>query len=456
MTYNILDYNAVPDGKTVCTKALQKALDDAAKTGGTVVVPAGVFLSGSLRIGSNTELYLSHGAVLRCSLREEDMIDFSKDFEDDNEDTGWEGGCFLYACHAENVTISGTGMIDGRGREVFFDDDPEDGPHEGPLAVKGFRPRLSFLEDIEGLVIKDVTFYDAAFWTLHLAGCRNVRIENIVIDNNKRGVNSDGIDPDSCRNVLIRGCRITAGDDCIVMKTTGPMHRKYGDCRDIIISDCILSTNCTAIKIGTETHGDIHDILVSNCIVRDCIRGFGIWSRDGGDIYGIHVSHVIGNTRNFADCAVRKTGIYTWWGEGEPVFISAAAREGVDRIPGKIRDITLDHLEFDSEAPLVITGEEQSPIDGIRIEDSLFRIKKGEFEETVDTRKYALKGNAGPGKCAAADKCVSGESASYDNNGSGVFALWSGYLDERPSSRGRNEAKLPAVYIRNANDISFS
>ena len=434
MTCNILDHGAVPDGKTLCTKAIQKAIDETAKTGGRVLVPAGTFLSGSLRLRTGIDLHLEQGAVLRCSLNESDMIDFSGEFEDDNEDTGWEGGCFLYARHEKNITISGTGKIDGQGREVFFDDDPEDGPHEGPLAVRGFRPRLSLLEDVEDLVIKDVTFYDAAFWTLHLAGCRNVRIENIVIDNNKRGVNSDGIDPDSCQNVMIRGCRIKAGDDCIVLKSTAPMHKKYGDCKDIIISDCILSTNCTALKIGTETWGDIHDVMISNCIVRDCIRGLGIWSRDGGEICNIHVSHITGNTRNFADCAERKTGICTWWGEGEPIFLSSAKREGVDRIPGKVHDIRVDHMHMRSEAPIVIAGGEESRISDVYVESSVFDMEKEGWHRIVDT---------------------SAENPEF-SLGVGFSDLWTGYLDERPSVNGRKEVRIPPVYIKNADNISFS
>ena len=69
------------------------------------------------------------------------------------------------------MTISGSGRIDGRGREVFYEDDADGGSHESPLKVRGFRPRMSFLEDVRGLTVKDVSFYDAAFWTLHMAGC---------------------------------------------------------------------------------------------------------------------------------------------------------------------------------------------------------------------------------------------------------------------------------------------
>ncbi len=411
MDFNVLDYYAIPDGVTKCTDAIQAAIDRCSENGGRVIFPPGKYLSGTLRLRSNVELHLESGATLISSLNEADMIDFSKDFDDDNDDTGWEGGCFLYACHERNITISGTGIIDGQGREVFFDDEPEGALKECPLNVKGFRPRMSFLEDIENLTIMDVTFKDSAFWTLHMAGCNGVRIENIRIMNNKRGPNTDGIDPDCCKNVIIRGCNIVSGDDCIVIKSTAPMYKKYGESENVVVSGCILKTNCTAIKVGTETYGDIHDVIVSDCVIRDCIRGIGIWSRDGGEIYNIIAHHISGNTRNFASCAERIDGVCTWWGEGEPIFISVAKRANVDRLPGKVHDVYIDHMVMKSEAPIIIAGEKFSPVTNVEIKD--IRIL---FTDQSNRKEMAL--------------------------------------DERPSERGRVIGKLPEVVLRETEDVT--
>lgn len=388
MVYNILDYGAVSDGETKCTTAIQKAIDDCSATGGRVLIPAGCFLSGTLRLKSDVELHLEHGARLISSLDEKDIIDYFRECGDDNEVDGWEGGCFLFALHEKNIAITGTGVIDGQGRKVFFDDDPEHADEGSPLAVTGFRPRMSYLEDIENLTVSDVTFYDSAFWTLHMAGCRKVRIDNIVIENNKRGPNTDGIDPDCCQDVIIRGCRIVSGDDSVVIKSTTPMYKRYGDCRDIIVSDCILSSNCSGIKIGTETYGDIHDVVISGCILRDCIRGVGIWSRDGGEIYNIRFSGIQGNTRNFLDSRVRTTGVWNWWGEGEPIAITATKREGTDRTPGRVHDITMEQMYITCEGPVMFLGEEYSPIERISVTESVFIFKNqsGKREIVVDER----------------------------------------------------------------------
>ena len=120
LTCNICDFGALGDGKALNTDAIQAAIDACtAAGGGRVAVPAGKFLSGTLCLKSNVELHLE-SAELIASLDPADMPDMLGAFEDDNRDTGWEGGCFFLARHAENITISGFGRIDGRGREVFF------------------------------------------------------------------------------------------------------------------------------------------------------------------------------------------------------------------------------------------------------------------------------------------------------------------------------------------------
>lgn len=117
--------------------------------------------------------------------------------------------------------------------------------------------------------------------------------------------NNDGIDPDCCRDVIVRDCIVETGDDAIVVKATKPMSEKYGSCENILISNCILHSHDSALKIGTETHGDIRNIILSDCIAKDCSRGIGIWVRDGATIEDVHVHHLIGNVLKYAD-AVRK------------------------------------------------------------------------------------------------------------------------------------------------------
>ncbi len=412
MLYNIVDFGAVGDGQTLNTAAIQRAIDACTETGGRVLIPAGRFLSGTICLKSNVELHLEAGAVLISSLEEADMPDLMGGFEDDNRDTGWEGGCFLLARHAENVTISGPGRIDGRGREVFFEDDADGGCHESPLKVRGYRPRMSFLEDVKNLTVRDVTFYDAAFWTLHMAGCRDVLIEGVRIENNERGPNNDGIDPDCCRNVIIRGCIITCADDAIVLKTTAPMTKKYGDCCNILIANCILRSHSSALKIGTETWGDIHHVTMSDCVLDNCTRGIGIWSRDGGRIHDITIHHITGNTRRYRDRVRQDSEVVVWWGKGEAVFLSATRRAGVERVPGCIEGVSMDHLRLSCEGALMFAGERECPIRDVSISDSAFLWKQ--------------QGSLAP-------DC----------------------LDEQPSRRGVYPYAVPLAYLRGTERVSL-
>ncbi len=349
MIFNILDYGADKSGRVNSACAIQKAIDDCSENGGRVYVPAGRFLSGFLRLRSNVELYLEQGAELISDL---------------GENTGY----FLYANNEKNITISGEGRIDGQGRLRFEEDGADGGYGECPLNVTGDRPRTSFFENIENLTVRNITFYDAAFWTLHMAGCKNVLIDGIRILNNDRGPNNDGIDPDCCQNVVIQNCFIESGDDSIVVKATKSMHEKYGDCENIMIKGCVLHSRDSALKIGTETWGNIRQVIMSDCIIKDCSRAVGIWSRDGGTISDIYIHHIMGNTKRYADCPQRSFAP-RWWGKGEPIFISATKRKDGDRIPGKIHHIQMDHIRITSESCIFIGGEEYAPIEHIRFQD---------------------------------------------------------------------------------------
>ena len=340
MDYSILDYGAVADGVTNCAAAIQQAVDTAsAAGGGRVVVPAGRFLSGSVLLKSNVELHLESGAVLISSLNPAEILPFPQGGDGaDPDDTadGWQGGFFLGATHVRNVTISGMGTIYGQGDKVFLDKDVDSGFHECPKSCEAFRPRMMLFEAVENFTVRDVTLQDAAFWTLHMAGCRRVRIQNIMILNDDRGGNNDGIDPDCCRDVVISNSIVRTGDDAIVVKSTGPMSRRYGPSENVVITGCVLHSRDSALKIGTETHGTIRNITLSDCVVDDCSRAVGVWVRDGGTVEHIHVHHLTGNTRRYAD-AYQLPGAPGWWGKGEPIFISATPRAGKTGPAGVIR-----------------------------------------------------------------------------------------------------------------------
>ncbi|NMN00949.1 glycoside hydrolase [Bifidobacterium sp. DSM 109958] len=414
MDYVITDFGAVPDGVTNNREAIQTAVDRAHEAGGgRVVVPTGRFLSGAIVLRSHVTLHLETGAWLISSLRSEDGIDFAAEFDDDTENAGWEGGCFLFARHAEDIVIEGHGTIYGQGDKVFWDDDSDNGFHECPLAVRGElwgRPRTTYFEDVTDLTVRDVTFRDAAFWTLHMAGCNRVRVEGVRILNDQRAPNNDGIDPDTCKDVVISNCIVVTGDDAIVVKNTPPMAKRYGACENVVISNCVLASRDSALKVGTETGSAIRNVILSDCVFRDCSRGVGIWVRDGATVEDIHVHHVSGATRQYAD-SYRDGRRGGWWGKGEPIFVSATprARPTVPR-PGVIRNVTFDHIAMTCESCVFIAGEEDAVIENVRVSDLDLTMRA---QGTQPAR----------------------------------------WFDEQPSARGLYEHEIPAVYVRHADDV---
>ncbi len=413
MDYCILSYGASADGRTDNASFIQAAVDDAAENGGgRVVVPPGRFCSGSVLLKSHVELHLEKGAVLVSSLREDEIASFPAPKGQAPID-GWNGGFFLGARDAEDILLSGSGTIEGQGEKVFTDDGRDSGFHECPLACASFRPRLLLFENITDLEIRGITLKDAAFWTLHMAGCRRVFIHHIRILNNDRGANNDGIDPDCCRDVMISDCFVETGDDAIVLKSTAPMARRYGPCENITIRGCVLHSRDSALKIGTETHGTIRRVIFADSVVRDCSRGVGIWVRDGGTVEDIQVHHLTGGVRRYAD-AYERPGSPGWWGKGEPIFVSAVFRkDSTLPSPGIIHRLSFSDISLDCESSLFLGGERESVI-----RDVCFRAIRLRF-----VRQGTQKG---------------------------------GLFDEQPSGRHVYPHAVPAVYARWVDGLSLT
>jgi hypothetical protein len=386
-SFLISDFGASPNGKD-CSAAIARAVDKAfASGGGTVIVPPGCWYAGTVELKANVELHIEAGGELICILDEKAL----KGFNDPEAGELLPVSFFIGAAGARNVSVTGRGIIYGRGELTMIDDHSDGGFDESPLAFTNFRPKLLLFYNCENLLIRDVTLKEAASWTLHLAGCRHVRIEGINILNNDRGANNDGIDPDSCQDVKIFGCNISTGDDAIVIKTGKEMARRFGSCRDILISNCTLHSRDSALKIGTETHGPIENVLFSNCIARDCSRIIGIWARDGAEINNVRIANISGSARRYASSTRYPMH---WWGRGEPVFISAAPRREGAVGPGKIRNIHIDGLTADGESSFFISGEPGWEIENVYISNTALRFVRqgsqptGLFDEQPSVRDF--------------------------------------------------------------------
>ncbi|MGE4587460.1 MAG: glycoside hydrolase family 28 protein, partial [Mangrovibacterium sp.] len=248
---------------------------------------------------------------------------------------------------------SGTGIINGRAME-FMDHYDEENEWWIP---KAWRPKLFILTGCTELVIREVTIKKAPSWSLHMLGCERVLVEKVSIYNNPDVPNCDGIDPDHCRNVEIRNCHIVCGDDAIVVKATR-QEQDYGPSANIWVHDCMLETQDSGVKIGTETTQDIFNVVFERCEVKTSCRGLTIQLRDEGNVENIIFRDIRFNSRYHSD---------PWWGRGEAISFTAIPRKP-DTEVGKIRNVLVQRVSGTAENSVRISGTPESRIEQVRFE----------------------------------------------------------------------------------------
>ena len=267
--FEITEFGAVADGRTLNTEAIAKAIDAAATGGGEVVIPAGVFLSGSIFLKPGVSLRLEKDAVLLGSNRIDDYPKRKTRIEGHFPE--WRMA-LVNAQNMDKVRIHGEGKIDGNGILFWaqFWQRRKENPKCTNLEVE--RPRLMFIDRCKDVEIKGLTFRDSGFWNLHLYNCDGVLVEGLDISAPTQGhilgPSTDGIDVDSSRNVTIRKCRISVNDDNIALKgSKGPLADKDTDSppvENILVEDCVIGDGNGLITCGSEA------TLIRNVTVRNC------------------------------------------------------------------------------------------------------------------------------------------------------------------------------------------
>ena len=372
MEYNVLDFGAVGDGATNDTAAIQAAIDACALAGGgRVTLPGGkTFRSGVLVLCSNLELHLQAGAILKLSDHLESYILPGRQSSqprkrdvpsyENSEYNGAPAHYFLYGKDCENIAITGFGKVHGN-EEIFYGEVTK-------WHIEGrFYPRVPmlFLENVRHLTIRDVTFANSAFWTIHLVGCQDVLIDGIRILNNLRMANCDGIDPDHCQNVRISNCHIQCADDCIVFKNTAAA-MEYGPCENITVTNCTLISTSAAIKFGSESEALFRNILVENCVISRSNRGISLQLRDPGSIENVAFHNIAIDTRLF-----RRE---MFWGAAEPIAITVLRRKPHTQV-GTVRNIRFSNIFCAGENGLLLYGENPDAISGISFDNVQLRLR---------------------------------------------------------------------------------
>ena len=352
---NVRDFGATGDGDALDTEAIQEAIDSCgAAGGGSVDFPKGRYLTGSVFIKSNVTLHLTRDALLLGST---DIEHYSNpDAYVDGADCkrGW---ALVVATDSHDVGITGEGTIDGCG--AAFAEAPN-----RPMLLRFIRSR--------GIRIEGVSLRSAGAWASHYFQCRNVSISGMTIKS-RCAHNNDGIDIDSTSDVTITGCNIDTGDDAICFKTTSEQ-----PCRNVVVSNCDLSSDWGAIKFGTESMGDFDGFRISDCRISNTNGGgIKILSVDGARVNDIVLRDI---TMDQVDM---------------PVFIRLGRRLRTYRPgdtpqePGSIRNVTIRNVKAVTvdkghvvpASGVFITGAPGLPVEDVKLDGVTISLAGGGTQE---------------------------------------------------------------------------
>lgn len=284
---NVKDCGALGDGVTLNTKAIQSAIDSSVRAGGgTVLFPAGKYVTGAVFLRDNITLHLESGAILLGSEQPADYPMIRARWEGREQETHAPiiGGAGL-----NNIAVVGRGTIDGRGA-IWWKMH-----REKTLDLP--RPRLISFSDCSNVLIQGITATNSPAWTINPVRCENVTVDKVTIVNPADSPNTDGINPDSCRNVHISNCHVDVGDDCVTIKSgiETELPDKRAPCENITITNCTMVHGHGGVVIGSEMSGDVRQVVISNCVFVGTDRGIRMKTRRGrgGVIEDIRVSNVI-------------------------------------------------------------------------------------------------------------------------------------------------------------------
>ena len=309
------DFGAVADGKANDTDAVQKAMDMAENTGGSVILSGEVYLCGQLYLRSKLTLFIKRGSKLFAS----------GSIDDYREDTHYNrhlyekhmDRCFIYGENCEELVLTGGGVIDGNA-PAFHND----------LDAYSPRPMLVRLKDCKNIIIEHLSIFDAAAWNFAILGCTDVTARSLVF-RSLVNLNGDGLDFDGCRRVSVEDCTFDQSDDSVCLQSNGQGQQ---DCEDVTIRRCRMRSWTDGVRIGMKSVGDIRRVLIEDCVMEHIWReGVKIESSEGGIIEDIVI-------RNIRMENVRRPFDYLC----NNIIISI----GINEHPafGKIRNITAENI----------------------------------------------------------------------------------------------------------------
>ncbi len=391
-TYNVVDFGATTDSSVINTSAIQAAIDKCnSKGGGEVIVPAGKYFTGTVFLKSNVYLHLLPGSVLQGSydpanypehnilhakkygtiIHNGQYVDYLK--------------ALIIADTVQNTGISGEGMIKGAG----------EGPAFQLGENKNGKPMNILFIGCANVYLKGISVYNSAQITISISNCDKVLVDGIYVKSLVNW-NTDGMDVDG-RDITIANCVIDSEDDAICFKSEylGKM------CENIVVTNCIVSSNCNGIKLGTGSRTGFKNISINNCVVKrpsqDILRK---WNVKPGIIAGnigtsVNTGIVIlgvdgGIVENVNFSNITMTDVIT------PITIRVGKRFlNPDGKPSIMRHIRIQNIiaEGVSIIPSVIAGVTDSPIEDVKIFNMLIMLRIGVTADSLKTFPVVITEN---------------------------------------------------------------
>ncbi len=382
--YNIVDFGATVDSTVLNTKAIQSAIDNCHHLGGgEVVVPPGKYFTGTIFLKSNVYLRLSAGAVLQGSYSPSDYPDQNilraKKFGTITHNGVYVNymKALVIADNVHHTGIIGQGTLKGAGEGSAFQ-----------LGInKDGKPKNIFFINCKDVVLKDIDVLNSAQVTISISGCERVVIDGIYL-RSLVNWNCDGLDIDG-KDVIISNSIIDSEDDALCLKS------EYLDkfCENVTISNCVFSSLCNGIKLGTGSRTGFRNISVNNCIIKkSSFNGYRHWKMtpdvvhdpevqsvntgivilavDGGIVDNVRISNII------------MTDVLS------PIFIRTGKRFlNPENKPSVIRNVSISNVRADTRSiiPSIIAGLEDSPVEDVRLSDIQIRVPISVDEDFVKT-----------------------------------------------------------------------
>jgi Endopolygalacturonase len=286
VTLNVKDFGAKGDGEHDDTIFIQAAIM-AVPADGRVYIPEGTYRFTSLFLKSNLKIEIAKGATLLAFTEREKFPVYKGLIDGTVEDTeynlgSWEGNpddmftALICGTNCENVVIYGEGIIDGNG-------DFDNWWHDVKNIIIAARPRLFFINKCENVILQGITVQNSPSWTLHPYFSNNLKFIDLFVNAHKYSPNTDGLDPESCKNVDVVGVHFTVGDDCIAIKS-GKMRmgKRYKvPTSNMTVRQCYMQDGHGAVTLGSEMAAGIKDVYVKDCIFSHTDRGLRIKTRRG-------------------------------------------------------------------------------------------------------------------------------------------------------------------------------